>query len=179
MKTYYSIRLLFFVALAVLVGIFATHLAEYLKYLVGSLMVLYGLEGFILPMAKDIKKTFEETTFFLGTVNLILGIVVLTAVEEYATICVIWACWTIVREAFEFYEMAEKFKKYRYPMVVSFIESVVEIVFSIMLILHPHKDHALIHVYLLIAEFAVSGLSPCLLFLFIKRKKLDSVTEEE
>lgn len=179
MKTYHSIRLLFFVSLAVLVGVFAIPLAENLKYLVGSLMILYGLEGFLLPIIRNPRKIFHEASFFSGVINILLGVVVIAAVEEYSTVCIIWACWTIVREGFEFYEMAEKFIEYRYPMVISFIESVVEIVFSIMLILHPHHEHALIHVYLLIAEFAVNGFSPCLFHLFMKKKGTKEHSEEE
>lgn len=169
MKIYYFLRLVFYTAVAVLIGVFSYRLLECLPYLVGSVMILFGLEGMIIWIIKAKKKVLQEAQFFLGIVDLILGIVVVAAVHKFDYVCIIWATWTIVREAFDLYEIAHKIY-HRFPAVLSVALSITEIVFSIMLLLYATEHHALTHVYLLIPEFIIDGLSPLLFEIHKKRR---------
>ena len=167
MKIYLFIRLAVFTILAVLIGVFSHHLLEhFLQYLVGSVMLLYGLEGIFLPFVLHKKRVIREYQFYLGHVDLLLGLVVILAIQQFDQICIIWATWTIVRESFELYETGHK-AMHGFPAVLSFALSIIEIVFSILLLLFATEHHALTHVYLLIPELIINGLSP-LLFLFYK-----------
>ena len=173
MRIYYTIRLTIFIALAVLIGVYSVQLLNYLPYIVSGVMILFGLEGIIFSIVKNGKKVFADVLFFLGHVSLLLGIVVACSVREFDHICMIWGTWTIVREAFDLYEIAHKVY-HRFPAVLSFVLSVVEIVFSVLLIIYASEKHALTHIYLLIPELAVNGLSPLLFEIHKKRRKKTS-----
>ena len=169
MRTYFIIRLVFYTAIATLIGVFSLQLLDYLSYLVGTVMLLFGLEGVILPIIKVHKKFIHEPAFFLGLVDVTLGIVVIAAIHQFDYVCIIWATWTIVREAFDFLEIAHKVWN-KFPAIFSFILSVTEIVFSILLLIYATEHHALTHIYLLIPEFIINALSPLLFEIHKKRK---------
>ena len=169
MKIYYTLRLVLYTVLAVLIGVYSHQLLDYLHYLVGGVMVLFGIEGIFIPVAKDIKTFIHKPQFFLGHVNLVIGIVMMAAIRDFNNICMIWATWTIVREAFEIYEEVHKLI-HRFPAVLSFILSIVEVVFSILLLIYASEHHALTHIYLLIPELIINGLSPLLFEIHLKRR---------
>ena len=70
MKIYYSLRLVFYTAVAVLIGVFSHQLLGYLSYLVGAVMVLFGAEGMLIWTIKAKKKVLQEAQFFLGSLAL-------------------------------------------------------------------------------------------------------------
>lgn len=180
MKIYYFIRLAVLTALAVLIGVFSHHLLEHLlQYLVGGVMILFGVENLLFSFLEKKKGAFFEYQFYLGGADLLLGLIVITAVPAFEQICIVWATWTIVRESLDIFEAVHKAKQ-GFPAVLSFALSVVEIVFSILLLLsatgeHAHH-HALTHVYLLIPEFVICGLAPLAFLLYkewIEKKNKD------
>ena len=80
-------------------------------------------------------------------------------VEDFTSVCIIWAVWSISRESFEIYEITSGIV--RGPAaVISGIESIIAIIFSVMLLINPTEHHAKIHIYLLIVEFLVTAFSP-------------------
>lgn len=171
MRNYYYFRLVVFTALAVLIGVFAHELLPNLHYLVGAAMILYGFEGLFFSISKSPKKFFLDYQFFLGCIELLLGIVMMSLMRNMHFICVMWGTWTIVRESFELYETSHKFL-HKFPAVLSLALSIIEIVFSILLIVaaeEPHH-HALTHIYLLIPELVINALSPLLFEIQLKRK---------
>lgn len=170
MRIYFTIRLMIFTVIAVLIGVQAKFIieADVLHYLVSSVMILFGLEGIIYPILKDHKKFYVDAQFYLGHVDLILGLVVIIAIRQLDYVCMIWATWTIVREAFDLYEIGHKVM-HRFPAVISLALSVIEIVFSIMMLLEATEHHALTHIYLLIPEFIINGLSPLIFDIHTKR----------
>lgn len=180
MKIYYIIRLVILSILAVLIGIQAKFIieADVLHYLVSSVMLLFGIEGIILPIVKDHKKFYADSQFTLGLVDLILGLVVITAIRQLDYVCIIWASWTIVREAFEFYEIGHK-ALHKFPAVFSLALSIVEVVFSIMMLIEATEHHALTHIYLLVPEFVISGLAPLMFLLFEEREAKKKTAEQE
>lgn len=165
MKIYYWIRLFLFIALSVLIGVFSHELLDSLHYLVGAVMLLYGIEGIFFPIVHHKKKFIIEYQFYLGQIELLLGIIMMAAVRNFNTICVMWATWTIVRESFELYETSHKFM-HKFPAIFSLSLSIIEIVFSILLIIYASEHHALTHIYLLIPELVINGLSVLLFALY-------------
>ena len=82
------------------------------------------------------------------------------------------------REAFDLYEIVHK-ATHRFPAVLSLILSIVEIVFSVLLILYASKHHALTHIYLLIPELVVNGFSPIIFEIHKKRRKKKTEESEQ
>ena len=156
--------------MAVLIGVFAHELLEYLHLLVGAVMLVYGVEGIFFPCTRSKIKFFIEYQFYLGFIEILLGILMMTAVKDFNNICMIWATWTIVRESFELYEETHKILK-RFPALLSLSLSIVEIVFSVLLIIFASEHHALTHIYLLVPEFIICGLSPLLFELYKAHKE--------
>lgn len=173
MKNYYIFRLVVFTAFAVVIGIFAHELLPNLHYLVGAAMILFGFEGLLFPVTRSIKEFYTDYQFYLGQVELLLGIVMMSAIRDPQTVCVIWGTWTIVRESYELYETSHKFL-HRFPAILSLALSVVEIVFSVLLIIlaaeAEYEHHALTHVYLLVPELIINALSPLLFDYYLKYK---------
>lgn len=166
---YWLIKLTIFVALAIVVGILADKLVEHLKPFIGSLMVLYGLEEILFECIYDRKHLLHRSKVYLGLVEVTLGLFTLIANVEYASVCVIWATWSIMRESYEIKEILGEIKSW-IPRIISGVESIVVIVFSLMLILEPGHHHALTHMYLLIAELILAPAIPLIDELIAKKK---------
>ena len=166
---YNLIKLIVYALLAVLVFIFKESIVENLKFFIGSLMLLYAVEEILFIVLHHIHHFLHEGKVYLGFVELLLGIVLLSVNVTYESVCIIWATWSILREA---YEIKEIFTELHHiaPKVISGIESIVVIIFSIMLIMEPGEHHALIHLYLLLAELVVTPLTPLLDELLTKKK---------
>lgn len=166
MKIYKFIKFFVFIALGVSIFFLKDTYVERLKYTVGGLITLYGVDGFFLWILE--KEKFEKMHFlFKAVVQLVLGICTLVLFDQYAVICTIWAVWAIMREADEISEYYELFKE-RIPCFLGFIESVVAIVFSITLIMEPGEHHAMIHMYLLIVELFTAVIFPQLRCAYVK-----------
>lgn len=170
MKFYHYIKLVIFIAFATLIFVYNKELLEYLHYLVSSLMIAFGVENIIVKIIKDKKKCFKDLWFAYGFAELLIGLVMIISIRDYTSICVIWGVWSILREAIELHEIASGELK-GIPAILSGVESIVAIVFSIMLIMEPGEHHAHVHVYLLIPELLVSGFVPVLDELLDKYRK--------
>lgn len=162
---YYSIKLGIYAVLAVLVFFFREPLVENLKYFIGGLMLLYGLEEILFEIIYSRHHILHQGKIYLGFIELLLGIVVLVVNMpdefEIMYVCIIWATWSILREAYEIKEMFSEIKCL-IPKIISGTESAIIIVFSILLIVEPGAHHAMIHLYLLLAELVISPLTPLL-----------------
>lgn len=170
LKYYFVIRAVLFIAIAVMIAVFANQLFEYLNYLVGGVILLYGFEGLFMPITRTRSRFFTDYQFYLGLVELLLGIMMICVVKDFNNVCMIWATWTIVRESFELYETSHKLLK-KFPAVLSLSLSIIEIVFSILLIIFASEHHAMTHIYLLIPEFIINGISPLLFKIYLSYRK--------
>lgn len=166
---YFSIKLGVFTILAILVFIFREPLVENLKYFIGGLMLLYGLEEILFEILYSRHHILHQGKLYLGGIELLLGVVMLSVPMSYESVCIIWATWSILREAYEIKEVFSEIKCLA-PKILSATESVVVIVFSILLIIEPGEHHAMIHLYLLLAELIVSPLTPLLDEVLASRK---------
>ena len=172
---YLFIKLAVFIVLAVCVFIFREQLIEHLKYFIGGLMLPYGVEEILFEVIFHGKNFWKCEKTYLGLVELILGITLFfypleaNAEEIVKMTCVIWAAWSIIREAFEIRELVVEIKSVVLT-IISGIESVAVIVLSVMLILEPGVHHAMIHLYLLLAELVLTPLVPLLDEILEERK---------
>lgn len=164
---YLIVKLAVFVVLAVLVFVFLEQLIKNLKYFIGGLMLLYGVEEVLFEVLFHGKNFWKCEKTYLGLVELILGTTLfffpLEAEHEEVIkmTCVIWAAWSIIREAFEIRELVVEIKSVALT-IISGIESAAVIVLSVMLILEPGEHHAKIHLYLLLIELVLTPLVPLL-----------------
>ena len=166
---YNLIKLGVYIVLAVLVFIFRETLVENLKYFIGGLMILYAVEEVLFIILHHIHHILHEEKVYLGFIELLLGIVLLCVPVSYESVCIIWATWSILRESYEVKEIFCELHNI-VPKIISGIESIVIIVFSILLIIEPGEHHAMIHLYLLLAELVVTPLTPLLDELLTKKK---------
>ena len=175
---YYFIKLIVYVSIAVCVFIFRELLVENLKYFIGGLMTLYGIEEILFEIVFKDKHFWHKDKIYLGFIEIVFGIVLLCSPLNVEVTCVIWATWSIVRESFEIKELVTEIKSWTLT-ILSGIESIAVIVFSVMLILEPGEHHAMIHMYLLLFELVLTPLIPLLdeILLERKAKKLEKAEE--
>lgn len=163
--------------LGVFIIIFRMQIVESaLRYFIGGLMLLYGIEEILFEALFAGKAFLHKSKNYLGFVEILLGILMICAPFDLEVVCVIWATWSILREAFEVKEIVTELKCIT-PRVLSGIESITVIVFSVLLILEPGEHHALIHLYLLCVELLFFPLTPLLDELILKYKKKEKAQE--
>ena len=177
---YLLVKLALFVTLAVLVFIFREKGVEHLKPFIGSLMVLYGVDGVAYELVCHGKHFYLANKTYLGFIELMLGIVLIAVPIQFEYVCVIWATWSIIREAHEIKEIVVDMKMIL-PRILSGAESIAAIVFSILLILEPGEHHALIHMCLLSVELILNPLVLLIdeFLIYIKEKKLEKEAKEQ
>ena len=181
---YYFVKLIVYVSIAVCVFIFRELLVENLKYFIGGLMTLYGVEEILFEIVFKDKHFWHKDKIYLGIIELSFGIALLclnlhdNAEETLIRTCLIWATWSIVRESFEIKELVTEIKSWTLT-IISGIESIAVIILSIMLILEPGEHHAMVHMYLLLLELLLTPLIPLLdeILLERKAKKLEKAEE--
>ena len=173
---YLFVKLGVFVALAVCVFIFREQLIANLKYFIGGLMLLYGIEEVLFEVIFRGKFFWKGEKTYLGLVELVLGTTLFffpleaNPEEVMKMTCVIWAAWSILREAFEIKELFLEIKSVALT-IISGIESIAVIVLSVMLILEPGEHHAMLHLYLLLFELVLTPLVPLLDEIIEERKQ--------
>ena len=164
---YKLLKLILFIAAGVLILVFNKAIMNnegaLINGIVGCVIAVYGLEGIILPLAT--KKAKEEKVKMLnGAINVLIAVVMIFLLEnhphELRVVCVIWSIWSIMREGEEIIEKGfEDFKKHPIVSLINFAESVVVIVFSVMLVCaedgHELMHHAHTHVILLGIELII------------------------
>ena len=174
---YHVIKLIVSTVLAILVFIFRETLVINIRYYIASLMFLYFAEELLFEILFSKKKIFKKDKFFMATVDLIFSLTLFIAPIEYEIVCIIWACWSISREMVEIKEIFTELKSLP-AKIISGVESITVIVFSIMLILEPGEHHALIHTYLLMVELITNAFVLLLDELLVKEEEIESKIEE-
>ena len=177
---YHFFKLIVCVVLAILVFVFREQLVHltHLKFFIGALMVAYGLDEIAFEAYCHKLHFIHEHKTYLGIIELVLGVTTLLLKLDYEAVCIIWATWSIVRESYEIKELVTEIKSITLT-IVSGVESVAVIVLSIMLIAEPGEHHALIHIYLLLAELVLNPLIPLLDELIEKKKQQLKEGKEE
>ena len=166
---YLLIKQIVFVALAICVFIFRETLVEQLRYFIGGLMIFYGLEELLFEIIYAGKHFLHKDKLYLGAIEVLFGLVLLFVSISYEGVCIIWATWSILREAFEIKEATTEVKNIILKLI-TLAESVAVIVLSVMLIMEPGEHHALIHMYLLLLELVLNPLIPLLDEIILEKK---------
>ena len=181
---YYLVKLIIYVALAVCVFIFRDKLVEHLKYFIGGLMTLYGVEEILFEIVFRDKHFWHKDKIYLGIIELVFGVALLcldlhdNAEETLIRTCLIWATWSIVRESFEIKELVTEIKSWTLT-IISGIESIAVIVLSVRLILNPGEEDAMMHMYLLLLELLLTPLIPLLDEILLERKHKKELAKEK
>ncbi len=152
---------LFYVLLGVAVIVTREITVHYLPFLVGGSMILYGTEE-ILTAFKHRKMFSEEADVFNGQLQCVIGIFMMISLRgeaHFVTVCIIWSVWSILRENKELREICLKVRKLN-PFLLNLVESLIAIVFSVMLILNPGEHHAVLHTIVLGTEYITKVVFP-------------------
>ena len=181
-----GVKFFLFIIWGILVFIFKDKIAAHsetdpqLAFLVASLMFAYSAFDIVDMIEK--KKTFAaHTAFFNCIIQIVFGIIILADTRirnEYSTICIIWAVWSICREGQELAEDLERFKEH-IPAYLNVIESIIVLVLSFMLIASPHPEHAKLHLILLGFELILGVLFPHIDYFFIKKHEAKEELEKK
>ena len=178
---YNLVKLGLFIVLIVFIIIFRNHIIEsWHKFFIGGIMLMYGIEEIFFEAIFSGKSFLKKSKVYLGFVEILLGIALLLGPFELASVCVIWATWSILREAFEVKEIVTEIKCIT-PRVFSGIESIIVIIFSVLLLFDPGEHHAMTHLYLLCVELVFFCLTPLLDYLILKfvyKKEIEQHEEE-
>ena len=161
MKAFRLTLLICFVIAAILLLVFNGFFLHNLRWFIGGLIVLYGSLGILALALEKVKPIVEGHGFLFYAVEILLGLTTLCFIEEYATVCVIWAVWSILRESVELQEIVEG-ELHPILAVTSGLESVAVIVLSVMLMIEPGEHHAMVHSYLLVVELVLTAVIPLL-----------------
>ena len=167
---YSFIKLCAYITMGIFTFIFREPLVQNLKFFIGGLMVIYGLEEVIYEVYFFGKDFWKRERIFLGFLEILFGAVLIFSPLTIPTVCIIWASWSIVREAFEIRELVVVIRSWTLSIIYA-IESVAIIVLSVMLILEPGEHHAMIHLYLLLVELLLNPLVPLLDEIMIEKNK--------
>ena len=170
MKTFRLSRLICFVVCAVLLLVFNELFLHNLRWFIGGLIVLYGSLGILALLLAKVKPIYEGQGFLFFAVEILLGLITLCFIKEYATVCVIWAVWSIIRESVELEEIVAR-ELHPALAVVSGLESIAVIVLSVLLMIEPGEHHAMIHSYLLVVNLILTSLIPIINHRLMPEKK--------
>ena len=169
-NVYKLIKLICFVTMGILVLVFneaiMSNNGAIINGIVGTIIAIYGLEGIIHPLvAKKYKE--KKLEVLNGCINVLIAVVMIFFLEnhphELRIVCVVWSLWSIMREGQEILEKGfDGIKEHPITSIVNFAESIVVIIFSVMLICaedaHSLLHHAHAHVILLGIELIIEVL---------------------
>ncbi len=181
MKIWRYSRFVIYLVIAVLLIVFRVELLDYLKYLIGALMVVYGLQTIVFHLIKR-KTFFKANDFFWGCTEIFLGIILLTTTMSFEIVCAIWAIWSILRETNEIENAVIDMKDgVKVLPIIDILESVVMITFSVMLLISRSEEHVIVHIILLSIELIVASGLPLAedLFAYIKKRQNKENVEEK
>ena len=156
MKYFRFIKLAIYLTIGVILGIYHVFMIEHLRFALPTIMILYGVEALCFAIYYHRKKCYLEQRFYWGLVEILLAVVTMTCVKEFSTVCIVWAIWAILREANEIREAVSELSNL-IPSIVELATGIINIVFSVLMIITPTPEHATIHLYLLIIELVVAS----------------------
>ena len=177
MNLWQKIKTVLYIIAGLLVIIFHEFCLNNVPYVVGTVMLAYGLEDIIYWIIKGFYK--EESKFYEGLALVILSVIMIFLVRDNFTTClVIWGVWSILREGKELNESIRCLIEKK-PGIINLIESIVIIILSTTLIIEPVVHHAHVHIFLLGIELLLEVVFPIYTIIFerIKNRKIDNKEE--
>lgn len=159
MKFYNYSKLVIFIVFSVLLFVFRNELVVELHYFVASIMLAFGLESIGVCFFVKKKDAIKTIRFSFAITEIVVGLTLMFAIRHFATTCVVWAMWSILRQSIDIHEVLCGRVK-GVMAIVYMVQSIVSIAFSIILVIEPVEHHAISHIYLLIAELIVISVPP-------------------
>ena len=171
MKIHRLIKMCLLITAGVLLFVFSHKLVYeqegvLLNGIVGAVIAMYGIEGVLHPiLTKQVKK--ERLTLMSGIINLFVAGIMIFLLEnhpdELHVTCILWSLWSIMRESEEIFEKCfDHWKKHPITSLINLVESIVVIIFSILLIIARNQEelleHTFAHVVLLGVELIIEVL---------------------
>ena len=158
LQVYHIVKLVMFSLLALWVFILRNSLVtDDISFFVGSVILLYGIEEITFQIVFERKAIYKSGKAYFALMELIIGIALIATEIQFGVSCAVWACWSMLRESHEIFEVVNE----RYNIVlriINLLESLVAIIFSVLLIINPTGHHVYIHIILLIIELITSPL---------------------
>ena len=164
-KKWFIPKAALYIAAAIVILIFHEEVMPYVGYLVGGVIVAYGLEEAYFAIREKEWRELSEAVLQL----FFAGLLFVTA-ENIVSVCIIWGSWSIVRELREMTGAILRIRK-DLSGIVNILESLVVMVLSTMMILEPTEHHAHTHVILLAIELILEIVFPVVSILLAGRKK--------
>lgn len=168
MKIHRIVKMCILITAGILLFVFSKKLVYeqegvLLNGIVGAVIAFYGIEGILLPiLTKQVKK--ERIMLMSGIINLFVAFIMIFFLEnhpdELHVTCILWSLWSIMRESEEIFEKCfDHWKNHPVTSFINLAESVIVIVFSILLIIARDKEqlleHTFAHVVLLGVELII------------------------
>ena len=168
MKIHRLVKMCILITAGVLLFVFARKLVYgqegvLLNGIVGAVIAFYGIEGILYPiLTKQVKK--ERVMLMSGIINLFVAFIMIFLLEnhpdELHVTCILWSLWSIMRESEEIFDKCfDHWKKHPVTSLINFAESIIVIVFSILLIIARDQEqlleHTFAHVVLLGVELII------------------------
>ena len=151
-KTLDLIKPLVYIITGIAIIIFSKQIVNYLRYVVGLIMILVNIEAIIVDA---IEKDYEHFGYKLGII--VLGIVIMTAAfDDFEAICIIWATISIINGGRSLIKSIIDIKKAKVINIIGVLLALLSIVLSIFLIVDP-LEHVTSHIVLLGLEIILDG----------------------
>lgn len=178
MKTWHVIKFILYILIGVSIIAFTgltfsrTSMITYVQYIIGGVMLLFSIEDIIVSCIKGPLN--KESRLFTGIILLIIAVLLiffLDKVDDYQTILVIWAIWSIIREGEDITNASRELSKQKLE-ILNIVEAVIIIVMSFIMVIDPNEHHAYIHLYLLGIEVMLEVIFPSL-YLYLSKNNLE------
>lgn len=177
MKPWLAVKTAIYALAGILVLIFNNQLMGYVGYLVGSTVMLFGVNIVIISLLE--KKYFGNESIFFGAImHFIIGAILFIVAGDIVKICVVWAVWSILREEKELTQAVSRLMQKK-PGLINAAESVLIMVFSLIMVVNPSERHAHFHVYLLGIELILEVMFPFANFFIDKHIAKKAPTERK
>jgi uncharacterized membrane protein HdeD (DUF308 family) len=151
-------KFIVFTALSVCIFVFFDHFFSTLHYLVGSIILFYGIEIVIFDFVKT-HHIIRNPGFFFGVAEISIGLCLIFAIRDEKATYAVWAMWSIFREFDEIRRHVTFWKNDVYTPLAT-LEAIAVIVLSLFLLVTLEMEHARIHLYLLGIELITVVILP-------------------
>ncbi len=180
MKRWQIIKTVLYTLAGLYILIAHNSLFEPAKYIVGSVITLFGLD---LVLDGIIEKTIikEKGLLTQALTHILVGLVLFLIPDNIEMVCAIWAVWSIFREGKELSECLVRFTEKKMAFFNT-VESIIVIVLSFIMVLHPTEHHVQVHIIILGIELILEVFFPILNSLIdnylMKRRKEKNSDQE-
>lgn len=170
-------KTIIFALLGIAIIVFNHQAMEALNYVIGGVILLYAIYSIGNSIYRsDILE--NDHGLIEGLILLVFSGILIFALEgDLVKICLIWATWSILREAKEITEDLHRLS-HKGPGLLSIIESIVVITLSVTMILNPTEHHAHLHIFILGIELILEVTFPYLYMLYYKVTKKEPVEDD-